>query len=139
MRDGGVVADQLAEIDEVAAELAANDDLAGFGQRLSETTAAARRATQWLLANGATDPNQALGASSPYLRLLGTVVCGGLIGRLALAAADGQGSVSDEFRAAKIVSARFFGEQILPTVLGLEATVTAGSADLFTLTADQLA
>ena len=40
---------------------------------------------------------------------------------------------------AKIVSARFFGEQILPAAIGLEAAVTAGADDLFALTPAQLA
>ena len=40
---------------------------------------------------------------------------------------------------AKKVSAKFFGEQILPTAAGLYGAVTAGSGDLFALTAQQLA
>jgi acyl-CoA dehydrogenase len=140
MRNGEVVADELAAIEEVATELGANDQLAGFGDQLLAAAGAARRATKWLLANGAADPNQALGASSPYLRLLGTVVCGGLLGRLGLAAlaAVVAGDDPEGLQAAKVVSARFFGEQILPAVLGLEAVVTAGSGDLFALDADQL-
>ena len=139
MRDGAVVADELDAVAAVAVELSAHDALAGFGSQLETAVGAARRATEWLIANGVSDPNQALGGSSPYLRLLGTVVCGGLMGRLALAAAAADGaSDPDGFHQAKVVSARFFGEQILPTVIGLEATITAGAGDLFALTPDQL-
>jgi len=143
MRGGGVVFDELNEISTLASELGGHEQLARFGQSLETTVGAARRATEWLLANGAEDPNNALAGSSPYLRLLGTVVCGGLMARLALAAVKAgseatEGSDDADFYQAKVVSARFFGEQILPTVIGLEATVTAGAADLFALSPDQL-
>jgi 3-(methylthio)propanoyl-CoA dehydrogenase len=137
MRGGAVVLERLDEIQSVAALLSGNDELKGFGQHLDAAVAATRRATEWLLTNGSGNPNQALAASTPYLRALGTVVCGGLMGRLGLAAAaktdDPQG-----FYQAKLVSARFFGEQILPTVIGLEAVVTAGVDDLFALRPGQL-
>ena len=98
-------------------------------------------ATEHLVERATTDPNAPLSASTPYLRLLGTVVCAGLLARSALAAATAAERRSvdgDEaaFRHAKLVSARFFGEQILPTAVGLLGAITAGSADLFALTPD---
>lgn len=140
MRAGGVVLDHLAEVVTIADEVRAVESLGRFGDRLEEAADAARRSTEWLLANGSVDPNHALAGSTPYLRMLGTVVCGGLVGRLGLAAAalvEASGG-SDSFADAKVVSARFFGEQLLPTVVGLEAAVTAGSEDLFALSAEQL-
>ena len=68
--------------------------------------------------------------------MLATVVCAGLMGKLALAV---DGSDDADYAAAKKTSVKFFGEQILPTVGGLEGAVTAGSADLFALTAAQMA
>jgi acyl-CoA dehydrogenase len=112
-------------------------ELKEFGSQLEAAVAAARRATHWLLAAGASEPNDVMAASSPYLRLLGTVVCGGLIGRLGLAAAARTSDPSGFFRA-KAISAKFFGEQILPAVTGLESAVTAGSQDLFALSPEQL-
>jgi hypothetical protein len=70
--------------------------------------------------------------------LLGTVVCAGLLARAALAATTANDADEAAFRHAKVVSARFFGEQILPTAVGLLSAITAGSADLFALTPDQL-
>ncbi|MEM8925976.1 MAG: acyl-CoA dehydrogenase [Actinomycetota bacterium] len=140
MRGGGVVFDQLDAADAKVDVLGATDDLKMFGQQLGLAVGAARRATEWLLANGALDPNHALAGSSPYLRLLGTVMCGSLMADLALAAkeiVDG-GDDADGFHAAKVVSAKFFGEQLLPTALGLESAVTAGADDLFALSPAQL-
>ena len=138
MRGGGVVFDHLDGIAEIAAELRASDDLKAFGDQLDSAVGVARRSAAWLLTNGADDPNQALAGSTPFLRLLGTVVCGGLMGRLGLAAANDDTSGAPEFLAAKVVSARFFGEQILPTVVGLESVITAGADDLFAITPDRL-
>ncbi len=138
MRGGAVVGEQLDLVDAVAAQLAATEDLKGFGQQLEAASAATRRATEWVLTNAPTNPNNALAASSPYLRMLGTVVCGGLLGRAALAAGAHAEADPDGFYAAKRVSARFFGEQILPLATALESAVTAGPDDLFALTPAQL-
>jgi acyl-CoA dehydrogenase len=67
--------------------------------------------------------------------LLGTTVCGGLLAKAALAAVDHD----DDFHRAKVVSAKFFGEQILPTAVGLLPAAVAGAADLDALTPEQLA
>ena len=137
MRGGGVVTDLLDEFDGRAKQLADIDDMGAFGERLGEAVAAARTATSHLVAVGRTDPRSQLGASVPYLRLLGTTVCAGLLAKGALAAAQGAGDDAAH-RAAKITSARFFGEQILPSVAGLLPAVTAAADDLFALDAAQL-
>ena len=137
MRGGDVVLEQLDVITERSKSLSEVQELAAFGRNLDEAADAARRTTRWLIENGLTDPNDALAASSPYLRLLGIVVCGGLMAKAALAAAADEGDDA-EFRRARLVSARFFGEQLLPQVHGLVPAVTAGASDLFTLSAEQL-
>jgi acyl-CoA dehydrogenase len=108
--------------------------MATFAQRVRDAVGAARTATSHLLDVGSTDPRTLLGASAPYLRLLGTTVCAGLLAKGAVAAADR----SDEFGAAKVVSARFFGEQVLPAAAGLLPAVLADSSDLYALDAGQL-
>jgi acyl-CoA dehydrogenase len=138
MRGGGVVTDLLDAFDGRAKQLADVDGLGTFGERLAEAVDAARRATEHLVGVGRTDPRSVLGASVPYLRLLGTTVCGGLLAKAALAASNVAGGDAD-FLAARVVSARFFGEQILPAVVGLLPAVTAPSDDLFALGAEQLA
>ncbi len=143
MRGGNVVLEQLAGFEEAALELGKIDRLAAFGANLTESCGIAREATAWLLENGPADMNDALAGSAPYLRLLGTVVCGGLTAKAALtaqAALDGGASADDaSFYEAKVISAKFFGEQLLPSINGLLSSVTAGSADLFALSAEQLA
>jgi acyl-CoA dehydrogenase len=137
IRGGKVVFEQLAAASEVAAQLANDAELKAFGSQVEAAVAATRRATEWLLSEGGSDPNAALAGSSPYLRMLGTVICGGLMGRLGLAAAA-KADDPTGFHRAKKISAKFFGEQILPTATGLEPAVTAGAHDLFALTPGQL-
>jgi acyl-CoA dehydrogenase len=138
MRGGGVVTDLLDEFDGRADQLADIDGMGGFGDRLHEAVATARQATDHLLTVGRDDPRSLLGSSVPYLRLLGTTVCAGLLAKAALAIDGGAGD-DDAFRAAKLTSAKFFGEQILPSVQGLLPAVLAPADDLYALDAQQLA
>jgi len=133
MRSGGVVTDLLDVFEERAQALDADDGMGTFGERLRAAVGDARAATDHLVATASQDPRSLLGASSPYLRLLGTTVCAGLLAKGALAADPG-----DDFGTAKRTSARFFGEQILPTVAGLLPAITADADVLYALDADQL-
>src|SRR5690606_32901571 len=108
MRGGGVVHDLLDECERHADAAAAVDGLAAFGERLHQAIDTARTATSHLTTVGPSDPRSLLGASVPYLRLLGTTVCAGLLAKAAVAASG----LDDDFGRAKVVSARFFGEQI---------------------------
>ncbi len=141
MRGGGVITDQLDGFEASAKQLDAIDGLSGFADELRGACTAARTATQWLLDNGSKDPNAALAGSAPYLRLLGTVVCGGLMAKSAIVSSGHLATGSDEadFYEAKLISAKFFGEQILPQAAGLVSAVCAGADDLFALSVDQLA
>jgi alkylation response protein AidB-like acyl-CoA dehydrogenase len=137
IRAGGVVFDLLDEFDDYARSMAESDVLSAFSASLAAAIETARSATSHLVATATTDLRSALSASSPYLRLLGTTVCGGLLARAALAASNPENG-DDEFLSAKISSARFFGEQILPTVSGLLPAVLANSDELYRLTPGQL-
>jgi alkylation response protein AidB-like acyl-CoA dehydrogenase len=132
MRAGGVVMDFLAGIAATADEVkAAGDSLAPIGDRLAESLVSLREATEWLMTNGLADPTNALAGATPYLRMAGLVTGGWLLARSALAAqrAIDAGSGSD-FLEQKVVTARFYCDQLLPQAAGLLPAVTAGPADL---------
>jgi 3-(methylsulfanyl)propanoyl-CoA dehydrogenase len=134
MRGGGVMADYLAAIEATAAELsgASEPALAIIGKQLADAHAALRQATDWLLANTPADPNNSLAGASPYLRMCGIVTGGWLLARSAAAAqralAEGKGDAG--FLAQKVVTAKFYAEQLLPQAAGLAPAVTAGPGDL---------
>jgi alkylation response protein AidB-like acyl-CoA dehydrogenase len=132
MRGGGAMSDFLAGIAATADELAGSgDDLAAIGKRLADAHATLKQTTDWLMA-GLADPNNAQAGATPYLRMCGTVTGGWLLARSALAAnralADGNGD--DDFLRQKIVTARFYAEQLLPQAAALAPAVQAGPADL---------
>jgi 3-(methylthio)propanoyl-CoA dehydrogenase len=133
MRAGGAINDFLDGIAATADELVAADgDLPAIGKHLSEAHATLRQTTDWLLANGVADPGNALAGATPYLRMCGIVTGGWLLARSARAAvrALDEGRGDAEFLRQKVVTARFYSEQILPQAAGLAPAVTAGPADL---------
>jgi hypothetical protein len=69
------------------------------------------------------------------------VVAGWVMARQALAAHEAapQANGDRAFLEAKVVTARFFAEQLLPAVQGLAGAVTAGFEDLYAVEPDVLA
>jgi alkylation response protein AidB-like acyl-CoA dehydrogenase len=133
MRAGGVIADYLAAIESTAAELSGADgDLAAIGKRLSDAHATLKSTTDWLLANGLSDPDNALAGATPYLRMCGIVTGGWLLARSAQAAQHllDAGEGDTDFLRQKLVTAKFYAEQLLPQAAGWAPSVTAGPADL---------
>jgi alkylation response protein AidB-like acyl-CoA dehydrogenase len=108
---------------------------------LATGAAALERCTRWVVSAMEKDPNAALAGATPYLRMFGIVSGGYLLARQALAAAAALGAKSGDaqFLAAKIATAKFYAEQILPQAAGLEGPVTAGAELLFALSPEQLA
>ncbi len=136
MRAGGVVQDFLAEVAALDADLAAGgDDLAVVRRELASALAATTDTTNWLLENGLADVRNALAGATPYLRMFSLLVAGWATAKQGLAAKavldGGATGESAEVAAGKLVTARFFAEQILPGVHGLVAPVEAGFEDLY--------
>jgi alkylation response protein AidB-like acyl-CoA dehydrogenase len=137
MRAGGVVDDLLRRIEALDGELeATGDELASIRAALAAAVSEVRDTTSWLLASLAADPNDAFAGATPYLRQLGITVGGWVMARQALAARSL--GIDDPFNAAKVTTARFYCEQLLPQAAGLSAAVKAGKDVLFALTPDQL-
>ncbi len=131
VRGGASVRELLAMMREVDAELAgAGEDMTSIRKNLLAQLDTLEQATEWLLAHGTEDPNAGLAGSSPYLRMFGLCLGGWLMARSALAAAAGADA---ELAEAKVVTARFYAEQLLPQAGGLYSAVTAGARDLFAL------
>ncbi len=54
-----------------------------------------------------------------------------------MAASAARGAAGDAFYRAKLASAAFYFERLLPRTLGLEGSIRAGSASLYGLEAEQ--
>ncbi|MBV9911990.1 MAG: acyl-CoA dehydrogenase, partial [Sinobacteraceae bacterium] len=75
-------------------------------------------------------PDAAMAVSVPYLMLCGYVMGGWLLAWSAAVAAGRLDTPERTFYEAKIHTARFFSEQVLPRALGLARTVRTGAASV---------
>lgn len=125
---------EIGSIDKVLAK--AGKDFASIRSNLAESVTALKKTTGWMLRHGLGDPNSILAGSSPYLRMWGVTLGGWLLAKGALAAAEtGDKALAEE----KLVTARFYAEQLLPQAAALQGAATAGKHDLMALDAAQLA
>jgi acyl-CoA dehydrogenase len=96
------------------------------------------QATQWMLQTIGEDPDAALGASINYMMMTGYVCCGWQMARAALSARSRIGSGTDEdFCRAKIATASFYAEQILPKADALLAAIKSGASTALALAEEQ--
>jgi hypothetical protein len=133
-RDGGETAKSfIASMCEIDRELVvAGAELEPLRLALRDGLTALDAATDWILIRQKDNPHDAAAGAMSYLRLWGTVAGGWLMARAAIAATlDLAANDGDpEFLRSKILTARFYGEQILPRAFSLAATATAGAATL---------
>jgi hypothetical protein len=103
-----------------------------MGQKLGNALKAWTGATEWLAANVRSNLSGVMTAAVPYLHLAVTVTGGWLMAKSALAAAGyldkGEGDLP--FYRAKITSARFYADQMLPQAASYAETVMAGDSGL---------
>jgi hypothetical protein len=137
--DGRVLENLLQDIQATAGALSARDDLAGLGAALQAGVAAARTGCRWLLEHARQDRNVAGAAGVNWLMLLGYVCGGWLLGQSALKAAArlASGGGDESFLQAKIVTARFYCEHLLPRAHACLAAMEAGPDSLMALAAEQ--
>jgi acyl-CoA dehydrogenase len=135
MRDQGATARYVfGEVAATAKALGASPrpELQAIAKRLGEALQAWVKATEWLAANAKTGLSGVLTAAVPYLHLAVTVSGGWLMGRAALAAAGylDKAEGDQAFYRAKIATARFYADQMLPQAAAYGETVRAGDAAL---------
>jgi alkylation response protein AidB-like acyl-CoA dehydrogenase len=120
----------------VSAMGATANELGGTeGTRLAEVAGAVATGAEWLRAAHASNARDALAGATPYLRLLSTAVAGELLGQQALKARAG---ADDPYLAAKVSTASFFLDQMVPQATALLPSVIAGSAVIDAIPAEQL-
>lgn len=138
IRGGGAVLDLIARIEALDDELAhAGRSLDVARDSLSTATGAVRESTVWLLDRlSSRDKASVLAGASPYLEQCGLLLGGWVLARQALASLPG--SQADPYLAAKLATARFYCEEILPAAAALTPAVTAGAGPLYEVPADDL-
>jgi alkylation response protein AidB-like acyl-CoA dehydrogenase len=141
LRDGGAVAKALiGEIGETVEALGAHRDAAFASMRtqLSRGRDALATVVDYVLANTNRDRNAVFAGSVLYLKLAGIVLGGWQMARAMLAA---QRLMADDpkFYGAKIATARFYAEHVLPQAAALETAIVSakGNEGVLALSEDQ--
>ncbi|HVN42004.1 MAG TPA: acyl-CoA dehydrogenase C-terminal domain-containing protein [Steroidobacteraceae bacterium] len=138
---GRGVVDLIGEIAATAVALQSADDarLQAVGARLEAGAAAAGSAAGWLTEHRDQSQADQLAGATPYLKLLGDVIGGWMLGKGALVAAArlAAGEGPEDFYRGKIALARFYAEQTLALAPGMAEAVVQG-ADVLAITAEAL-
>ncbi|TCF96866.1 acyl-CoA dehydrogenase [Paraburkholderia strydomiana] len=141
VRDGGKVAKSLlAGVAETVESLGAQQGPAfeSMKKYLGQGQRSLSAAIDFVVANTKEDPNAVFAGSVPYLKLAGIVLGGWQMARALLVAAQKRDE-DPAFYSAKIATAQFYAEHVLPLASALEASIVSakGSEGVLALSADQ--
>ena len=138
MNGGRAIQAFFAEVGQFIKDNKADAVLGPLAVELEKALGRQQQATMWLMQNGLTNPDNAGGASSDYLRLMALVAMGHVWGMMAKAARDklANGAENPAFYEHKLVTARFFFERMLPDTGSLLKKIESGSESLMALPAD---
>jgi 3-(methylsulfanyl)propanoyl-CoA dehydrogenase len=137
---GSAMAALIGEMRAVEGQLAESDggaDLVSIRGALRDGVHALEQATQWMFQTFERDPDGALAASVNYLMLVGYVCGGWQMARAALAArACLRSGEHKAFYRAKVATAIFYAEQIMPKAMALLSIVKSGASTALMLGED---
>jgi alkylation response protein AidB-like acyl-CoA dehydrogenase len=136
MKGGAVVLGLFDEIAGWDARLRKHPEFIAMADELAKALEAVRGTTTWLMANAARQ-TAVLSGATPYLRQLSVLVGGYVMAKSADMA--WHSDLPTNVIMAKVSTARFFCEQILPTVHGLSAAVTGDDQLLMSFDREMLA
>jgi len=127
MQQGAAIEALIAEMRGVvtAVREAGGPQFTAIGRNLVAGVDAFEQASDWLVRLLASDPPAAMAGSVNYM-MLGGYVCGGW--QLARAALAAVGYSDDAFYQARITTAAFYAEQILPKAAALLTAVKSGGS-----------
>ncbi|HEX5373834.1 MAG TPA: acyl-CoA dehydrogenase [Aquabacterium sp.] len=139
-RDGGATAKAIAaQIADLEGTLAARESAASqtMAKRLKAAREAFLQVVDFVVANVKSNPNAVFAGSVPYLFLTSTLVSGWQMARALIVAEDKLKAGEDvEFMTAKIATARFFGDHILPRTASLRDTILEGGESVTAMPVD---
>ncbi len=111
---------------------------AQFATDLEKANGQLQAATMWFMANGMKNPENVGAGAYSYMTLMGIVAVGTMWLRMAVAAnklkAAGEGDAA--FLDAKLITARFFAERILPDAGALRRKIEGGAESVMALPAE---
>lgn len=143
LAQGGGAAVQMlfALVDSECAAAKGKPELADLAKRLEQANGELKQATLWLMQNGLTNPNNAGAGAHHYMHIMGIVAIGLMWLRMGEVALEAQsaGAGDQAFYAAKLVTARYYGERFMPDAGALRRKIEAGADSLMALPVEAFA
>ncbi len=130
--------------DEVAAGKA-DPATADFAAALEKANGELQQATMWFLANGMKNPDNVGAGAHGYMHLMGIVAVGLMWLRMASAASKLKAAGAEDwggdaaFLDAKLVTARYFAERVMPEAGALRRKIEAGAEAMMALPPEMFA
>ena len=138
-KDGGRAVQRFFQLlSSEIADASGDEDLKPFLAELSRSVGDLQAATKWLMENGLANPNQAGAAAYPYMTMMGIVSVGLMWLRIARAAKTSlaNGTQDRGFYEAKLVTARFFADRVMPETGALRRKIESGADSLMAMPAE---
>ena len=122
-------------VSEETGDAKASEALAPLASALERANGELQQATLWFMNNGMSDPNQVAAGAYHYMHLMGIVSLGLMWLRMAKASSAvlSNGVEDRGFHEAKLVTARFFAERIMPEAGALRRKIEAGADTVMAL------
>ena len=138
MNGGRALQAFLKTVNEEVAGAKGDERLASFAEALEKASGQLGAATMWLMQNAMKNPEHAGAGAHHYMHILGIVATGLMWLRMARAAVAlldaGEGDA--RFLDAKLVTARFFAERVMPDAGSLRRKIEGGAEALMALDPD---
>ena len=138
LNGGRAVTAFFKEVGEFCEANRENEKLSFFTKHLKKGLNDLQGATMWLMQNAMAKPDNAGAASNDYMHLFGLVALGFMWARMARIAEEklGRGEDNKAFLEAKLVTARYYFERIMPESAAHLARIQSGADSMMALEAD---
>jgi acyl-CoA dehydrogenase len=136
-KDGGrAIMAFFNEVQTYLKDRANSDEMNIYLKPLGQSLAHLQEASMWFMQNAMAKPDNAGAGSYDYMHLFGLVALGYMWCRIVEAALAKKGNASAQHMTAKLVTARFFMERMLPETATRLARIQSGAASTMELPAD---
>ncbi|MCF3642218.1 acyl-CoA dehydrogenase C-terminal domain-containing protein [Rhizobium sp. TRM95111] len=138
MNGGRAVMALFKEIGDFCEENRGDESLSFFTKHLKKGLNDVQAATMWFMQNAIAKPDNAGAGSTDYMHLFGLVVVGYMWAKMAKAANEGlaAGGEREDFLKAKLVTAKFYMERIMPETAVRKTRIEAGADTMMELAAE---
>ncbi|MEL4072181.1 acyl-CoA dehydrogenase C-terminal domain-containing protein [Ochrobactrum sp. GPK 3] len=138
LNGGRAVTTFFKEVGEFCEANRDNEKLSFFTKYLKKGLNDLQAATMWLMQNAMAKPDNAGAASNDYMHLFGLVALGLMWGRMAKVAEEklAAGEGNKAYLEAKLVTARYYFERIMPESAAHLARIQSGADSMMALPAD---